>query len=350
MNFVIPSVDEDARAQALLRQTTLTKPSGALGRLENLSAWCAAVQGICPPTTFQHPALVIFAGDHGVARSSKVSAYPPEVTAMMVINFSHGGAAANVLAKQHNAHLFSYDISVTPNSDYLSLVSSEVRDFHVNDGSNDIALGDAISLGVAHAAFQAGLAIAARIVDTGADLFIPGDMGIGNTTAAAAVIGHFIGASAEETTGTGTGIDEQSLACKREVVGAAIERMRDRDPLAALASGSGADIVAMTATLIGVATAKIPILLDGVVSSAAAVAAEHLAPGVREWMVAGHRSTEPGQSRALAFLDRDPVLDLGMRLGEGSGALTALPIINSAIVTLAEMATFEQANVSDRNS
>ena len=244
---------------------------------------------------------------------------------------------------------FSYDISVTPNSEYLNLVSSDVRDFHVVDGSNDIALGDAISLGVAHAAFQAGLAIAACIVDTGADLFIPGDMGIGNTTAAM----RSSGTSLFLCRGNNRNRNWHRWAvpvCKREVVGAAIERMRDRDPLEALASGSGADIVAMTATLIGVATAKIPILLDGVVSSAAAVAAEHLAPGVREWMVAGHQSTEPGQSRALAFLDRDPILDLGMRLGEGSGALTALPVINSAILTLAEMATFEQANVSDRIS
>lgn len=347
--MTIPPIDVSAGQAAIERQRTLTKPTGALGMLEDLSVWCAQVQGHCPPRTFQQPALVIVAGDHGIAQTQGVSAYPPEVTGQMVLNFVAGGAAANVLARQHGVGVHVHDISVRPTPEYLKRVPDHVRIHHVVDGSQPIDREDAITRTDAQRALSAGREIAASLVESGVDLLIPGDMGIGNTTIAATIIGHFTHSAAERVTGHGTGIDDAHLALKQSVVATALRRIRSADPLEALAIGGGADVAALTGLILGAAQARLPILLDGVVSIAAAIAAQTMEPGVRAWCAAGHRSTEPAVTIGLEWLGLTPVLDLGMRLGEGSGALTALPVIQSAAVTLAHMATFDSAGVSDRD-
>lgn len=346
--FSVPEPDEIAAGVARARQMTLTKPAGSLGFLEELSIWCASVQGKCPPTTFTCPGVVILAGDHGIASVPGISAYPSEVTAQMVLNFTAGGAAANVLARQHGALLRVFDIGVKPTPEYLAAVPPEARTFHVKDGSGRIDRQDAMTSMEAEQAWQAGSAIARSLVDDGVDLVIPGDMGIGNTSIAAAVIGHFTDSPAALVTGTGTGIGPTAQQAKTQLVGAAMERMAGKEPWDALVVGSSPDFIAMCAMILVAIDQRVPVLIDGVVSAAACLAAEHLAAGARRWMVAGHRSTEPAQSIALSALDCRPILDLGMRLGEGSGALTALPILQSAAATLAEMATFDQAHVSDR--
>lgn len=346
----IPAIDAEAGQEAMERQRTLTKPTGALGKLEDLSVWCAQVQGTCPPGPFQHPALVIIAGDHGIAQTQGVSAYPPEVTGQMVLNFVAGGAGANVLARQHGVDVHVHDISVSPTPAYLENVPARVRVHHVTDGSRPIDREDAITVDDAQRAIAAGRTIATSLVDSGVDLLIPGDMGIGNTTIAAAIIGHFTDTDAEQVTGHGTGIDDAHLTVKTEVVATTLNRMRSADPLAALAIGGGADVAALTGLILGAAQARLPVLLDGVVSVAAAVTAESMEPGVIAWCAAGHRSTEPAVSIGLRWLGLQPILELGMRLGEGSGALTALPVLQSAALTLAQMATFDSAGVSDRDS
>lgn len=346
----IPATDDAAARLARHRQDTLTKPSGALGRLEDLSVWCAAVQGQCPPHAFRQPTLVIIAGDHGVSEIPGISAYPADVTAQMVLNFIRGGAAANVLARQHSVRLHVVDISVRSSTDYLAQVPEYVREFHVTDASGRIDSQDAITHECAIEAFIAGLSISSRLAAEGADLLIVGDMGIGNTTIAATVIAHFTSRPAHEVVGTGTGVDERGLQIKGDVINAALARMSKREGIAAMAIGGSADLIAMCGVMLGCIERKIPILLDGVVSVAAAVAIESMAPGARNWMIAAHRSTEPAQTIGLDHLNCQPILDLGMRLGEGSGALTALPIIQSAAATLAQMATFDEARVSDRES
>lgn len=344
----IPATSATAAAAAHERQRWLTKPQGALGALEAMSVWCASVQGQCPTHAFQHPALVIIAGDHGIVHTTSVSAYPPEVTGQMVLNFLAGGAAANVLARQHHVDVHVVDISVNATDAYRSAVPEHVVQHHVVDGSGSIDREDAVSYEEAVRAFDIGLSLSRNLAQDGIDLVIPGDMGIGNTTMAAAIVGHFTGSPAEEVTGHGTGIDQDHLTLKTAVVRAALERMRGTTPLQALAVGGGADIAAMCGLLVGAAQSRIPVLLDGVVSTAAALAAEAMAPGLRDWCAAGHVSTEPASRIGLRALNKTPILDIGMRLGEGSGALVALPVLQSAALTLGQMATFAEANVSDK--
>lgn len=347
--FSIPPIDAQAAADARVRQSLLTKPSGALGHLEDLSIWCAAVQGSCPPHAFSRPALVILAGDHGIANAPGISAYPPEVTGQMVLNFVAGGAAANVLARQHGVELHVFDISVNPTPGYIEHVAPDVRRFHVADGSGRVDRQDSVDGHQASEAFRHGRSIATSLAREGVDLLIPGDMGIGNTTIAAATIGHFTDSSAAEVTGTGTGIGVQDRQRKARVIETIMTRMAGKQPLEALAIGSSPDLIAMVGLIIGCVEQRIPVLLDGVVSAAAALASEALAPGARQWMSAGHRSTEPAQAIALSRLGLRPLLDLEMRLGEGTGGLAALPIVQSAALTLAQMATFDQAGVSNRS-
>ena len=346
--FSIPQVDTQAAAAAEVRQGLLTKPPGALGYLEDLSIWCAAVQGACPPHAFHRPALVILAGDHGIADRPGISAYPPEVTGQMVLNFVAGGAAANVLARQHGVQLHVFDISVRPTPEYLERVPSHVRRFHVADGSGRVDREDAIDWRGANEALQHGRSIAAALASEGIDLLVPGDMGIGNTTIAAATIGHFTASTSMEVTGTGTGIGVEERKHKAHVVETIMSRMAEKSPLEALAIGSSPDLISMVGLMLGCIEQRIPVLLDGVVSAAAALATEALAPGARQWMSGGHRSTEPAQTIALSNLGLRPILDLGMRLGEGTGGLAALPVLQSAALTLAQMATFDQARVSNR--
>lgn len=341
-----------ARDAATARQLTLTKPTGALGRLEDLSVWLAGVQGMCPPAPFEHPAVVIFAGDHGVARTSGTSAYPPEVTAQMVANFATGGAAANVLARQAGASIRVVDVSVDADPAYLDRIDPAIADRRIRRGCGSIDREDAMRPDEVDAAFDLGRTLAAEALSAGADVLIAGDMGIGNTTPASALIGLLTGHPASAVTGRGTGIDDPTLERKTATVAAAMRRGADSadDPRALLRTVGSPDIAAMAGFLLEGPVLGRPVILDGIVSCAAALVVARMAPGAREWWVAGHRSTERAATLALAELGLSPVLDLELRLGEGTDALLALPVLASAALTLAEMATFDGAGVSNRDA
>lgn len=338
---VVPP-DPDAERAARSRQQTLTKPPGSLGRLEELSVWVAACQGACPPQQFSRARVVVFAGDHGVTAAG-VSAFPSEVTAQMVANFDAGGAAINVLAELAGAGVRVADIAVDAEPANAAIGAHKVR-----RGSGNIAVADALSSDEALAAVQAGRAIADEEVDGGADLLIAGDMGIGNTTPATTLIAALTGSEPVAVVGRGTGIDDEGWARKTSAIRDALYRARGviADPLGLLRVCGGADLAAMAGFLAQAAVRRTPVLLDGVVVAAAALVAEEMAPGARAWWQAGHRSTEPAHALALQRLDLEPILDLGMRLGEGSGAAVALPVLRAAVATLATMATFDEAGIS----
>ncbi|WP_141120363.1 nicotinate-nucleotide--dimethylbenzimidazole phosphoribosyltransferase [Mycobacterium malmoense] len=336
--------DAGVAAAARARQDSLTKPRGALGRLEDLSAWIASCQGHCPPRQFERARVVVFAGDHGVARSG-VSAYPPEVTAQMVANFDAGGAAINVLADLAGATVRVADLAVAGDA-----LTERIGAHKVRRGSGDIAVEDALTDDETAAAIAAGRAIADEEVDAGADLLVAGDMGIGNTTPAAVLVAALTNAEPVAVVGFGTGIDDAAWARKTAAVRDALFRARQvlPDPVALLRRGGGADLAAMAGFCAQAAVRRTPLLLDGMAVTAAALVAERLAPGARLWWQAGHLSTEPGHALALTELGLEPILDLRMRLGEGSGAALALPVLRAAVATLSSMATFTQAGVSDR--
>ncbi|MEI8056647.1 MAG: nicotinate-nucleotide--dimethylbenzimidazole phosphoribosyltransferase [Actinomycetes bacterium] len=345
--------DEDALEAAKARHLILTKPTGALGRLEELSLWLSSVQAVCPPRPLERVRVVVFAGDHGIARTAATSAYPPEVTAQMVLNFLAGGAAVNVLARQNGATVRVVDMSV--DADYVELgatVPDEVTRYRVRRSSGSIDRENALTREEAEQAFAAGIQIADEEIDGGADLLIPGDMGIGNTTPASAIIGLLASQDPASVVGRGTGIDDLTWMRKTAAVRDAMRRARrlKSDPIELLATIGGADIAAMTGFLVQAAVRKTPVLLDGIVSSAAALVAHRVAWRSTGWWQAGSRSTEPAQQAALERLSLQPIVDYGLRLGEGTGALIALPVLVAAGAILREMATFEQAGVSDRAS
>lgn len=345
--MTFPSVqppDEQAAAAARARQDTLTKPVGALGRLEDLSVWVASCQGVCPPRPFARARVVVFAGDHGVARSG-VSAYPPEVTAQMVANIGGGGAAINALAEVASATVRVADLSVDAEA-----FSPQVGAHKVRRGSGDIAIEDALTAEQTVAAIEAGRHIADEEVDGGADLLIPGDMGIGNSTAATVLIAALTDTEPVAVVGYGTGIDDTGWARKTAVVRDALFRCRPvlPDPVALLRCCGGADLAAMAGFCAQAAVRRTPVLLDGLAAAAAALVAERLAPGARRWWQAGHCSPEPAQALALAQLGLDPILELSMRLGEGTGATVALSVLRAAVAALSSMSTFTEAGVSNR--
>ncbi|MGH4024361.1 MAG: nicotinate-nucleotide--dimethylbenzimidazole phosphoribosyltransferase [Pseudonocardiaceae bacterium] len=343
--------DQQSHREAVARHEQLTKPAGSLGRLEELGIWVAACQGSCPPRPFARPQVVVFAGDHGVATQG-VSAYPSEVTRQMVGNFLAGGAAVNVLAATAGAAVRVVDIAV--DCDFASGVTATpempplVTRHKVRRSSGSIDREDALTAQEADQAVAAGSAIADEEVDRGADLLIAGDMGIGNTTPAAVLVAALTGAEPVAVVGRGTGIDDATWMRKTAAIRDALRRARPvvSDPVALLRTAGGADLAAMTGFLAQAAVRRTPVILDGLAAGAAALLAEELAPGAREWWIAGHRSVEPAHTLVLEHLQLTPVLDLGMRLGEGSGAVAALPLLQMAARVLAEMATFDDAGVS----
>ncbi|BBX73158.1 nicotinate-nucleotide--dimethylbenzimidazole phosphoribosyltransferase [Mycobacterium shinjukuense] len=334
--------DPAAEAAARARQDALTKPRGALGRLEDLSVWIAACQGRCPPRQFERARVVVFAGDHGVARCG-VSAYPPEVTAQMVANIDAGGAAINALAGVAGATVRVADLAVD-----AAALSERIGAHKVRRGSGDISATDALTDEETARAIAAGQQIADEEVDAGADLLIAGDMGIGNTTAAAVLVAALTDAEPVAVVGYGTGIDDAGWARKTAAVRDALFRVRPvlPDPVALLRCCGGADLAAIAGFCAQAAVRRTPLLLDGLAVTAAALVAERLAPGCRLWWRAGHRSTEPGHGLALSALRLEPILDLRMRLGEGTGATAALPLLRAAVAALSTMATFAEAGVS----
>ncbi|WP_127783364.1 nicotinate-nucleotide--dimethylbenzimidazole phosphoribosyltransferase [Rhodococcus sp. X156] len=333
--------DEQAHREAVARQLQLTKPAGSLGRLEELGVWIAACQGTCPPQPITRARVVVFAGDHGVAAHG-VSAYPAEVTPQMLDNILAGGAAVNVIAAAAGATVRVVDVAV--NVDTADVVSGG----KIRRGSGRIDREDALTAQECADAIALGRRLADEEVDSGADLLIAGDLGIGNTTPAAVLISALTGAEPVTVIGRGTGVDDNGWMRKAAVVRDARRRaMAVVDhPEALLRSVGGADFAAMAGFLAQAAVRRTPAILDGMVVTAAALVAERLAPGAKAWWVAGHRSAEPAHELALGRLGLVPLLDLEMRLGEGSGAVTALPLVQSAVRILTDMASFDSAGVA----
>ncbi|WGX99071.1 nicotinate-nucleotide--dimethylbenzimidazole phosphoribosyltransferase [Nocardioides sp. L-11A] len=336
----IPAPDPDARSAAAERLAGLATPAGALGRLGDLGVWLAATQAAVPPRPLDDVRLVIFAGDHGVAQHG-VSAYPPAITPAMVRTFVLGKAGVSALAAAHGVHVRVLDIGV---DDDLEGVPAEVRAHKVRRGSGAIHVEDALTAEECARAYAAGRAVAGEEIAAGAQLLLSGDMGIGNTTPAAAMVAAALGLPAADVTGRGTGVDDAALAFKQALVQQALDRVGDRadprsaDPLDTLAALGSADLVATVGYLVRAAESGVPVLLDGLMSVACALYAERIAPGASAWFAAGHRSTEPAQALALEKLGLEPVLDLGLRLGEGSGAVAAVPVLRSAVALLRDVA------------
>jgi len=348
---VVARIDWPDRAvgqEAAARWSSLTKPVGALGRLEDLGTWWASVTGTCPPAPPQRPVLVIVAGDHGVARTARTSAYPPEVTAQMVRTFLGERAAANALARQVGAHVRVVDVAVDAPADYADDLDPRVAAERIRRASGSIDREDAMTREEAERAFLLGVTLADQEIDAGADLLIVGDMGIGNTTASSAIIGLLAPADLLSVVGRGTGIDDATWMRKAAAVRDAMRRGKPHkaSPLDLLATIGGPDLATMVGLLLGSAARRTPVILDGTVISAAALVAHRASYKSRDWWQAGHRSTEPAHSAALSRLDLTPLLDLQMRLGEGTGALLALPLVSAAAAALGEMLTFEEAGVS----
>ncbi|MCH9721148.1 MAG: nicotinate-nucleotide--dimethylbenzimidazole phosphoribosyltransferase [Actinomycetia bacterium] len=333
--------DGRVAAAARRRQDLLTKPRGALGRLEDLSVWVSACQGHCPPRQFEHARVVVFAGDHGVAGQG-VSAYPAEVTAQMLDMIEDGRAAVNVLAEVAGATVRAVDVAVDRDT------RAEAAIYKVRRSSGNIAAEDALSHDDTTAAVAVGRRVADEEVDSGADLLIAGDMGIGNTTAATTLVAALTDTEPVLAVGRGTGIDDAGWSRKTAAVRDALYRAGSvrSDPVALLAVCGGADLAAMAGFCAQAALRRTPLLLDGLVVTAAALVAERMAPGARLWWRAGHRSPEPAHALALSQLGLEPIVDLGLRLGEGTGAAVALPIVRAAVAVLASMATFDDAGIS----
>jgi nicotinate-nucleotide--dimethylbenzimidazole phosphoribosyltransferase len=322
-----------------------TKPPGSLGRLEDLACRLAAIRGEIP-TGALSPAIVVAAADHGVAIEG-VSPYPQEVTGQMLANFATGGAAVAVLAREAGARLVVVDAGVL-SPPVIEGVRSEVVE--EARGTGNIALGPAMAPRVAVGLIEGGISLAQESADDGIGIVSVGDMGIGNTTAASALCAALLRADPSLVCGPGTGLDERGVARKVEVVRRALD-VNDLgkgsiDPIAALASVGGFEIAFLTGVILGAASRRTPVLLDGFVTGAAALVAATNAPAPAGAMVAATRSPEPGHSLVLDRLGLEPLLDLGLRLGEGSGAALALPLVRAAIAILTDMATFEAAGVS----
>jgi nicotinate-nucleotide--dimethylbenzimidazole phosphoribosyltransferase len=335
-------LDADAIAAARARHDRLTKPPGSLGRLEDLGAQLAGITGACPPPIPARPVVAVFAADHGVVASG-VTPWPQEVTGQMLANFVAGGAAINAIARQVGATVRVVDVGVAG-----AAAPAGVEDRRVRPGTDDLAHGPAMRVADARAALDAGAEVAAALVAAGHDLLATGDMGIGNTTASAAIIATCTGRDPVAVTGRGTGIDDEMLGRKAAIVAAAAARAATLlDPVGVVAEVGGLEIAALAGFVVGGAAASVPVLVDGVIALAALLVADALVPGVAARTVAGHRSTEPGATAALEHLHLDPVLDLGLRLGEGTGACLAVPVVQAAARVLAEMATFDEAAVAD---
>lgn len=332
------------RDHARKRLEALATPPGALGRLGELAVWISSTQGQAPPQPLDRISLVIFAGDHGVAEHG-VSAFPPAITGAMVRTFLAGRAGVNALAAANAVKVRVLDLGVDDDfADLEPSVRSELQSVKVRRSSGPIHLEDALTEVEVQQALVAGAAIAREEIAGGAQLLLSGDMGIGNTTPAAALVAAGLGLPAAEVVGRGTGIDDNALAHKIAVVAAALNRAgaRVEDPVQTLQALGSADLAATTGYLLAAAQDGVPVLLDGLMSVACALTADRIEAGAAAWYAAGHRSTEPAQSLALEKLGLEPVLDLGLRLGEGSGAVVAVPVLRGAVALLRDVALLEE--------
>lgn len=332
-----------AKAQTRLDQ--LTKPRGSLGRLEELAAWYVAVREELMPT-IQKKVVVIFAGDHGVVAEG-VSAYPQEVTFQMVANFVQGGAGINVLSRHVGAAVQVVDIGV--NHDFTGMSGLIAR--KVAPGTRNLAREAAMSREEAVAAIVCGIELAQENIAAGADVLATGEMGIGNTTPAAALAAAFSGRSAAAVTGRGTGVDDEGYRRKVAVIdrALALHQPDPKDPLGVLARLGGLEIAGLAGLILGAAAARRPVMVDGFIATAGALVATRLCPAVRDYLKAAHQSAEFGHQIILADLGLEPLLSLGMRLGEGTGAALGMSLLEAGLKIYREMATFAEAGVSDQD-
>ncbi|MBX6388207.1 MAG: nicotinate-nucleotide--dimethylbenzimidazole phosphoribosyltransferase [Frankia sp.] len=368
----IRPADPAAERAAREHQDRLTKPRGSLGELEELSVRLAGLAGAVPPPVPAAPAVAVFVGDHGV-HAQGVSPWPQEVTGQMVANFLAGGAVVNALAREAGAAVVVVDVGMSAQAgaavdaavaagpaagaggDDAGATGGPTRLLRrrVRAGTGDITVEPAMTTDEALAAIGVGAEVAAGLIRDGHDLLVTGDMGIANTTPSAALIALLLAADPATVTGRGTGIDDETLDRKIAVIRRAIARAAEAgvtaaDPVGALAAVGGLEHAATVGFLLAAAGARVPVVLDGVIACSSALVAAALAPDVVAALVAGHRSVEPGASAALRALGLVPLLDLGMRLGEGSGGVLAVPVVRAAARVLAEVATFDGAGVTDK--
>ena len=341
----IGPLDADAMAAAEARQGMLTKPPGSLGRLESLSVQLAGITGQ-PIPTITGKAVIVAAGDHGVAAEG-VSAYPAEVTPQMVFNFLAGGAAINALARQAGADIMVIDAGVAVDLEPQPGLTIA----KVGYGAGNIARGPAMSRPDAIRCLEIGIAAANERADAGANVIAGGDMGIGNTTPSAAITAVVTGAEVATVTGRGTGVDDATLAAKIATIQRALDTNRPdgSDGLDVLTKVGGLEIGVLAGVMLGAAARNCVVIVDGFISGAAALIAWRLCPAAAARFIAGHCSVEPGHNVALQAMGLTPLLDMQMRLGEGTGAALAMHIVEAAARCLAEMATFAEAGVSDRD-
>ncbi|MEW6691921.1 MAG: nicotinate-nucleotide--dimethylbenzimidazole phosphoribosyltransferase [Pseudomonadota bacterium] len=350
MNLIHPKpLDDAAREAAIQRQARLTKPAGALARLEDIAIRLAAMQGRERPH-IERPWISVFAADHGVAVEG-VSAYPREVTGQMIVNFARGGAAISVLARELGARLEVVDVGSLLEPCELPGVLWR----KAGPGTANLLHGPAMSEDELEQAMAEGGGAVKRALAAGSDLFIAGEMGIGNTTSSSLLACMLLGQPPEAVTGRGTGVSDATLLHKQDVIRKALALHNTADGLSgaafareALRRVGGFEIAAMSGAYLACAEHGLPAVVDGVISTVAALAAERMAPGARHWWLFGHRSPEPAHALLLAELEGEPVLDLGLRLGEGSGAAAAVAILRLACALHADMATFDEAGVSDK--
>ncbi len=352
----IRPVDAAAATSARDAQDQLAKPPGSLGRLEDIAVQLSSISGACPPPIPDRPAVAVFAGDHGVVASG-VTPWPSEVTTLMLSAVASGGAAVNALAGASGASVTAVAVGVANPWE----PSPRILDRTIRLGTADLYTGPAMSITEARRAIETGAGVAAELVDAGANALITGDLGIGNTTPAAAIIAALTGRPATEVTGRGTSTEDSVLHRKQEVVEVAVERLRstlaaqgpDRaggldgaEAIATVAEVGGLEHAAIAGFILGGAAARIPVVLDGIAAGAALLVAHALAPEVLGYVIAGHRSVEPGASAALDHLGLGPVIDLGLRLGEGTGALLAMPVVQAAATAMNQMATLAEVGAA----
>jgi nicotinate-nucleotide--dimethylbenzimidazole phosphoribosyltransferase len=349
LNTLLSSItepDQDARTRAMERQIQLTKPPGSLGRLEDISIWLAGVYGLEKPV-IRGKAVIVCAGDHGVTIES-VSAFPASVTPAMVMNFLGGGAAISAICRSVGARVYVLDAGVNADlPEHPDLISRKVR-----RGTGNIAVEPAMTRFEAAQTILAGAQVALTAIENGANLIAAGDMGIGNTTPSAAITAFITGFEPRSVTGRGTGVQDDALEHKIRVVARTLERAKDAnlepsDGLGILEHLGGLEIAAMVGVMLQGAASRVPVVVDGFIAGAAALISVALNPKVQAFLTASHRSQEPGHTAQLAWLKLEPLFDLGLRLGEGTGAALAMPLIESAARTLTEMATFGEASVPD---
>lgn len=337
----IGSLDMQAMESVRGRLDSLTKPVGSLGILEDLAIQLAGISGETRPRIIDKW-VVVMAGDHGVAAEG-VSAYPPEVTAQMVINFLSGGAAINVLARHADARVRVVDLGIASDLNLPGLVAKKVR-----PGTASLARGMAMSRAEAVGSLEAGIEVAFDLASRGASVIATGDMGIGNTTPSSAIVAAFTGRSPEEVVGRGTGVDDARLAAKIEAIrqGLVVNKPDANDALDVLAKVGGLEIGGLAGLVLGAAARRIPVVIDGFISGAAALVAARLAPAARPYLIASHLSVEPGHRIVLDELGLVAPLQLRARLGEGTGAVLAFALLEAACRITSQMATFGEASVS----